>query len=247
MSPRSAMSTREEEEFELVLGNKQLLSLFFLVVVLFGVFFSFGYTVGYSRGESSQTRDVAGAAPLEEPAKKVQLPEALLRDAPKPTPPSAPTKTAPASSTTPQKEAPPPSVAQTTPASEASKPRPVQETPKPVAPPPSKTSAPPTTAPPKTAPPAKSSAPAETAARAPQPSGQAVASQTHLQVSAVRVKRDAEVYVEQLRAKGHPAALSDQGDGWYRVLVGPFKSDAEAEAYQKRLREEGVDSLLRKR
>ena len=91
------MSPREEEEFELALGNKQLLSLFFLVVVLFGVFFSFGYTVGYSRGETSRTREIASAEPVGEPAKKVQLPDALLQNAPRPTTPSAPTKTQPAS------------------------------------------------------------------------------------------------------------------------------------------------------
>ncbi len=42
------MARNQEGEFELVLGNKQLLSLFFLVVVLFAVFFSLGYMVGKS-------------------------------------------------------------------------------------------------------------------------------------------------------------------------------------------------------
>jgi cell division protein FtsN len=36
----------EEGEFELVLGNKQLLSVLFIVVVLLGVFFAMGYIVG---------------------------------------------------------------------------------------------------------------------------------------------------------------------------------------------------------
>ena len=40
------MPTNEEGEFELVLGNKQLLSVFFLIVLLLGVFFSMGYIVG---------------------------------------------------------------------------------------------------------------------------------------------------------------------------------------------------------
>ena len=35
------MPSRHQDDFELVLGNKQLLSLFFFVVVLFAVFFSF--------------------------------------------------------------------------------------------------------------------------------------------------------------------------------------------------------------
>ena len=42
------MARNLEGEFELILGNKQLLSLFFLVVVLFAVFFSLGYMVGKS-------------------------------------------------------------------------------------------------------------------------------------------------------------------------------------------------------
>jgi cell division protein FtsN len=220
------MSPREEEEFELVLGNKQLLSLFFLVVVLFGVFFSFGYTVGYGRGENSRTVEVGGTEPGTEPSQQVQLPDALLQDAPRPTEPAA--KAEPSTST----------AAAPAPVSEEPKPRPVAETPRP-APPPAQASTPAKTAPAKTA-------PANASAQRAQPSGQAVTRSAHLQISAVRVRRDAEVYVEQLRAKGHPAAVSDQGDGWFRVVVGPFNSDAEAQSYQGRLRQEGVDSLLRR-
>jgi len=40
------MPRNDEGEFELVLGNRQLLSGFFIVVVLFGVFFTMGYIVG---------------------------------------------------------------------------------------------------------------------------------------------------------------------------------------------------------
>ncbi|MDQ6706279.1 MAG: hypothetical protein M3Z85_09940, partial [Acidobacteriota bacterium] len=38
--------TEEAQEHELVLGNKQLLSAFFIVVVLLGVFFTMGYIIG---------------------------------------------------------------------------------------------------------------------------------------------------------------------------------------------------------
>ncbi|MCP5119083.1 MAG: hypothetical protein GY953_50415, partial [bacterium] len=48
------MSKNDEGEFELVLGNKQLLSVFFIVVVLLGVFFTMGYIVG--RNTSDQTQ-----------------------------------------------------------------------------------------------------------------------------------------------------------------------------------------------
>jgi len=40
------MPHNEEGEFELVLGNKELLSLLFIVVVLLGVFFAMGFVVG---------------------------------------------------------------------------------------------------------------------------------------------------------------------------------------------------------
>ena len=40
------MPQNEEGEFELVLGNKELLSVLFIVVVLLGVFFAMGYVLG---------------------------------------------------------------------------------------------------------------------------------------------------------------------------------------------------------
>jgi len=38
--------SKTDGEYELVLGNRQLLSAFFIVVILFGVFFTMGYVVG---------------------------------------------------------------------------------------------------------------------------------------------------------------------------------------------------------
>lgn len=40
------MARNDEGEFELVLGNRQLISVFLIVVILLGVFFSMGYIVG---------------------------------------------------------------------------------------------------------------------------------------------------------------------------------------------------------
>jgi hypothetical protein len=57
----------EDGEFELVLANRQLLSVFFIVVILLGVFFTMGYIVGRSStpaaAEIASTRR-ADAAPL---------------------------------------------------------------------------------------------------------------------------------------------------------------------------------------
>ncbi|WP_031499312.1 SPOR domain-containing protein [Bryobacter aggregatus] len=54
------MPRNEEGEFELVLGNRQLLSVFFIVVVLLGVFFVMGYILGKNSSPNPAT-EVAGA------------------------------------------------------------------------------------------------------------------------------------------------------------------------------------------
>lgn len=40
------MARNDDGEFELILGNRQLVSVFLIVVILLGVFFSMGYIVG---------------------------------------------------------------------------------------------------------------------------------------------------------------------------------------------------------
>jgi outer membrane biosynthesis protein TonB len=77
----------EDGEFELILGNRQLLSVFFIVVILLGVFFTMGYIVG--RNSGTVTADAAATpAPegkpqvVETPVPKVTEP---APDPPKPT------------------------------------------------------------------------------------------------------------------------------------------------------------------
>jgi sporulation related protein len=86
----------EDGEFELILANRQLLSVFFIVVVLLGVFFTMGYIVGRNSGPVSV--DVASARKPES-----KPPDSSAQDT---TPPvSAPAASAPApTSTTPQRE-----------------------------------------------------------------------------------------------------------------------------------------------
>ncbi len=61
------MPRNEEGEFELVLGNRQLLSVFFIVVVLLGVFFVMGYILGKNSSPIGGT-DVASVGKPPEPA-----------------------------------------------------------------------------------------------------------------------------------------------------------------------------------
>jgi cell division septation protein DedD len=60
------MKNNETGEFELVVGNKQLLSGFFVVVVLFAVFFVMGYIVG--RNSTPATQAATGQAGAGAPA-----------------------------------------------------------------------------------------------------------------------------------------------------------------------------------
>jgi cell division protein FtsN len=57
------MAKSEEREFELVVGNRQLLSIIFIVMVLFGVVFTMGYFVG--RNSAPENPVVAAAPPPE--------------------------------------------------------------------------------------------------------------------------------------------------------------------------------------
>ncbi len=80
------MPRNEDGEFELVLGNGQLFSIFAILVVLLGIFFSMGYMVGRS-GASSPPIAAEAARPAPEPAKPM---------AAGPDSGSAPAKTTPA-------------------------------------------------------------------------------------------------------------------------------------------------------
>jgi len=71
----------EEGEFELILGNRQLMSVFFIVVILLGVFFAMGYIVG--RNSSPVTGpDVATRRPESKPL--VETPPQQPREDPAP-------------------------------------------------------------------------------------------------------------------------------------------------------------------
>jgi len=81
----------DDGEFELILANRQLLSVFFVIVILLGVFFTMGYIVG--RNSGTLTADVA-ATPA--PDGKPQVVEPPAAKTPEPAPaPTAPTETVP--------------------------------------------------------------------------------------------------------------------------------------------------------
>src|SRR5438552_19087128 len=81
------MRNNESGEFELVVGNRQLLSGFFIVVVLFGVAFAMGYVVG----QNSSRPAAASGVPL--PSDSVPQQASRTPDPPsaEPVEPAAPT------------------------------------------------------------------------------------------------------------------------------------------------------------
>jgi hypothetical protein len=189
------MPRTDEGEFELVLGNRQLLSVFFIVVVLLGVFFVMGYILGKNANPSSVV-DVASARktdlpPAAEPlivdktAEKPSATPPVVKQSPV-APPATPTAT-PAVTPAVVKEQPKEPVREV-----------AKETPKPSAAPP----AAPKSEPVATGTPAKGA--------------------LYLQVAAVG-KPEGEVVSKVLRAKGFKVTLAEVGDGkTHRVLVGPM-------------------------
>jgi cell division protein FtsN len=225
----SGMAEQRDDGFELVLSNRQLLSLFFVVVVFFAAFFSVGYVVGFGHGEGARPAPELAEAPPPAPAQEeVRLPDSLLMPAEE-----EPSAAAPEPQRSEPKESPrvvaeaPPAVPKAAPA--------------PAAPAPQKQAAAP---PPAVTPPAAK----PTTPPRPRPAIQAAASAAgyNVQVSAVRVPADADNVAANLREKGYPAHIeADRGDGWYRVLVGPFASREAAEESRNRLRSEGFSTILR--
>ena len=84
------MPKNEDGEFELILGNRQLLSVFFIVVILLGVFFTMGYIVG--RNSGTMTAELTPAPGVDARPPATEAPARTPDPAPV-TP--APTETAP--------------------------------------------------------------------------------------------------------------------------------------------------------
>lgn len=186
------MKNNETGEFELVLGNRQLLSGFFIVVLLFGVAFAMGYIVGRNSTPSvkMQAETATGSAVATKDARPQQSPEPPAAAAQAPDQPSQPaaadtTQTAQQSTQT---------------AAEA----PNQST----APAPSREAA-------ATAPPAPADA-TPTAAPADAPPG------SYWQVIATSNRTAAEALQQSLKDKGFPATLGPGPNNLVRVLVGPY-------------------------
>jgi cell division septation protein DedD len=200
------LAKSDEGEFELILGNRQLISVFLIVVVLLGVFFSMGYIVGRnSAAPAAEAAHNGGkTVPVESPSTEPE------QAAPSP----AAAEKAP--STNPETITPPVSPSTTHPEHTAQAAAPAPVKPAPVV----------ATKPkPAAVGPASSGLASITNEPAPGQYWQVVAT----------TRPGAEVISEALTKKGFHAFVTPASkEGFFRVLVGPFQdSSSQAEARTK--------------
>jgi hypothetical protein len=209
----------DEGEFELVLGNRQLISVFLIVVVLLGMFFSMGYVVGRNsspgtvdtarnerprRGQTGDSSGSAADAPSDESAT-----------------PSAATSSTGDSSAAPAENSTPPEITR-----QAVSPAPAEARSRPK----------PSPAPPPAGPPVHAAAAGDPAG------GQ------YWQVVAT-ARPDAEIIAEALGKKGFHVVLAPAPakDGVFRVLVGPLPDASNQAATRTGLESAGFKNpIMRK-
>ena len=209
--------SKTDGEYELVLGNRQLLSAFFIIVILFGVFFTMGYVVG-----RNSTPPSSASGPAQTTAAN-QRPEA-----------ASPTNVPPPQSMAPIEEAQPPARVETkSTALPERKEAPPRIAPPRVAAPRVHESAPP---PEKAVPASSAGAPAIT----PGPG------RMYLQVAAA-AQPQAGVVVDTLKQKGFPAILAQGPNATlFRVVVGPFADTAALGRAKADLENAGFRPMVRK-
>lgn len=212
------MAARDDGEFELILGNKQLLSVLFIVIILLGVFFTMGFLAGRSTGSSAQ---LAKNHPVD------QTPLAV--DAPNPSREQIPTATEPApAEKEPEKASEAPVAPPPAPVREERAEAPKKETPK--------------REEPKREEPKKEARKAEPPARGGGGYVAAPPSGTYLQAAATR-RAEAE---SMLGAIGSKTGLrgyvtpSPKSTELYRVLIGPLGSNETIASTRVKLNELGI-------
>lgn len=252
---------REEpkSDADLTLGIGSLLSIFFGVVLICGIFFGFGYSMGRRNARSTSTP--AAAPPTQSAAATPSLPEGALNGAPlKPQqpdsasdlPPETESSSSDESKSQPAAKSPAPSAAShpakdETPAQNSAKaPAPSKNARvvEPTAPSPSLNAVPSThRESPSTKPHAGVMAPlAQAPGDAPIVPGQPIM----VQIAAVSRREDAEVLADALRKRGfNPTVRPGTSDKFFHVQVGPFTDKTQADTVKQKLLADGYNAIVR--
>ena len=219
------MRNNETGEFELLVGNRQLLSGFFVVVLLFAVAFSMGYIVGRNSSPSAklqtETASSVGTAsqtPEARPQPVSQAPGAGGAPGATPAQPGDAAPGTPPADTAPQPSTQP------------------ERGPGNPAPPAAATAPAPSTPPPAAAPggvPPGSGTPAEAAPG------------SYWQVLATASQTSAEAMRQTMKDKGFPASLQPGPNNLIRVLIGPYGDKQSLGRAKTELENAGVHPVLK--
>jgi cell division protein FtsN len=243
---------REEpkSDADLTLGIGSLLSIFFGVLIICGIFFAFGYTMGRRNAHAPLATVVpATTSPAASTATAPPLPENELSGAPlKPQVPDD-TSAPPSDDTTPAPEsakAQPhaPSSAKHNAQGDSAKSSTTARVAEPTTPNPSLNAVPYThRAPLSTKPHAGTMAPL---AQAPGDSPIIPGHPIMVQIAAVSRQEDAEVLAGALRKRGfNPTVRPGTGDKFFHVQVGPFTDKAQADTVKQHLLADGYNAIVK--
>jgi cell division septation protein DedD len=236
-----------KSDADLTLGIGSLLSIFFGVVLICGIFFGFGYSMG--RRNARPAILPAATQPAQTAATAPPLPENELSGAPlKPAAPddsSAPGTSAASSDSadsTPAKASAP--AKQPAPDNSAAKPSKATRVVEPAATDPSLSAVPYAHRPPlPTKPHAGISAPL---AQAPGDSPIIPGHPIMVQIAAVSRQEDAEVLAGALRKRGfNPTVRPGTSDKFFHVQVGPFTDKPQADAMKQHLLADGYNAIVK--
>jgi DedD protein len=238
---------REEpkSDADLTLGIGSLLSIFFGVVLICGIFFGFGYSMGRRNARTTTVAAVpAGTLPAQSTATAPPLPENALSGAPlKPDD----TSTSPSDETNPA-PAPAPEAAKSPAKHDAqgdsAKPAKAARVTEPTSSDPSLSAVPYAhRAPLPTKPHAGISAPL---AQAPGDSPIVPGQPIMVQIAAVSRQEDAEVLAGALRKRGfNPTVRPGTSDKFFHVQVGPFTDKTQADTMKQHLLADGYNAIVK--
>jgi DedD protein len=240
---------REEpkSDADLTLGIGSLLSIFFGVVLICGIFFGFGYSMGRRNARTTAAAVPAATSPAPIAATAPPLPEKEFSGAPlKPQVPDD-TSVPPPDNTNPAPEAtkpPAPSPAKHQAQSDSAKSSKTARVAEPTTPNPSLSAVPYTQrAPLPTKPHAGTMAPL---AQAPGDSPIIPGHPIMVQIAAVSRQEDAEVLAGALRKRGfNPTVRPGTGDKFFHVQVGPFTDKAQADTIKQHLLADGYNAIVK--
>jgi DedD protein len=235
-TPASVLGRAVGTDSEIALGTRSLLGIFFGLVLICGIFFGLGYSVGRAGGSrAAAANQEMATAPTPDSHLNKPSAEQSLTPAPEPvesdqdnggTPPAQPAPQPVAEQTTPGYTGQqPPANGAAPPMSPTPAPRAVPATPRPVA--------------------GMPAAPA-TPAPVPQPVTSPGTAALMVQVAAVRVPQDADILVEALRRHGYAAVIRrEPQDDLLHVQLGPFATRPDAMAMRSRLLADGYNAVIK--